>query len=163
MALSKQKKKEITEEVESILREAESVVFANFHGLSVADTSAMRAALYEQGIRYRVAKKTLVKRALDNASYKGERPSLEGELALVAGSDPIAPARELQHFAKQHKDALSIIGGIFEGVYMDKEAMTEIAMIPPRHILYGQFVHLINSPIQGLVMVLDQIAQVKEA
>jgi len=57
------------------------------------------------------------------------------------------------------KEGLSIIGGIFEKRYMNAEEMQTIASIPPMNVLYGQVVNLINSPIQKLVIVLDQVAE----
>ena len=75
----------------------------------------------------------------------------------------IAPAREVFAFQKKYKDNLSIVGGIFDGKYMSKEEMMAIALIPSRETLYAQFVNVINSPIQGLVMALDAIAKKKTA
>jgi len=75
----------------------------------------------------------------------------------------LSPARGVFEFQKKHKDQVSIIGGVFEGKYMNQSEMTEIATIPPRQVLLGQFVNLINSPIQGLVIALDGIADKKEA
>ena len=163
MALSRQKKEKIAGELDGLLKKAASVVFVQFHGLSVADTGALRKKLREQGVYYRVAKKTLIRRSLKKAGYEGETPALTGEVALAYGEDHLAPARLIQSFVKQYKDALSILGGIFEGSYKDKGAMTEIALIPSQQALYGQFVKVINSPIQGLVVALSKIAETKGA
>ena len=161
MAISKEKKIEIYEKVSNAIKSAQSVVFVNFHGLSVGDTTILRRSLKEEGVGYVVAKKTLIKRALDTAKSKGDLPQLDGELALAYSEDLIAPARGVYEFQKSHKKNISILGGIFEGKYMDQVAMTEIASIPPTQVLYGQFVNLINSPIQGLVVALDKIAEKK--
>jgi large subunit ribosomal protein L10 len=171
MALTRSKKEEIIKDLTGIFSNTETVVFINFHGLNVVDTTAMRRKLREKGISYRVAKKTLVKRVLGRMGYSGELPGLVGELALVytlAGSisedkeDPVAPAREIYAFQKQHKEALSILGGIFQGAYADKETMAEIATIPPMQVLYGQFVSLLNLPLQKFAVTLDQIAKSRE-
>jgi ribosomal protein L10 len=58
---------------------------------------------------------------------------------------------------------LKIIGGVFGGKFVDGKTMLGIATIPSREILLGQFVNIINSPIQGLVMALDQIAKKHES
>lgn len=163
MALSRQKKVEIASGLEGTLKDAESVVFVQFHGLSVADTRAVRRGLRDQGVGYLVAKKTLIRRALEKRAYEGDAPELPGEIALAYGGDSIAPARTVQSFAKQHKDSLTIVGGVFEGAYMGKEAMTEIALIPSRETLYAQLAMVINSPIQGLAVALNQIAQGRES
>lgn len=172
MALKKEKKKEIVHELGKIIKDAKSFVFVNFHGLNVAGVSKVRRKLREEKLGYVVAKKTLLRRALAEHKFEGELPPLEGEVALVylpaapdaaqAGDeDSLAPAREIHGFSKELKDTLKIVGGIFEGKYLDAKAMLGIATIPTREVLIAQFVNLINSPIARLAIVLDQIAQKK--
>lgn len=163
MAITREKKEDIFAKVKDAVTTDGAVVFVNFKGLPVADTQDMRAKLRNGSVSYYVAKKTLVKRALAEASVAGEQPVLPGELALAWSSDLVAPAREVAEFAKTHKEQVSIMGGIFEGRYMSAAEMTEIALIPSQQTLYAQFVNIINSPIQGFVMSLDQIAQKREA
>lgn len=158
MAITKAKKTDILAKVEEALKDAVSVVFVNFKGLSVADTSAMRKSLKKDGVGYYVAKKTLVKRALTSAGYEGTMPEMEGELALAwSNTDATAAARGIWEAGKTHKDMLFIRGGVFENRYLDAAGMTAIATIPPVPVLRGMFVNVINSPIQGLVIALDQI------
>ncbi len=159
MPITKDKKKEIIEKVSDLLKDSKSVVFFNFKGFSVKNTMEMRRALREAQVGYLVAKKTLAKRAFDDAKIEGEIPEIVGETALAFGADLIAPAREVYNFQKKFKDSLSIVGGIFDGKYMSKEEMLSIALIPSQETLYAQFVNVINSPIQGLVMALDAIAK----
>ncbi len=142
-----------------IIKDAPSVTFVNFHGLGVAETTQLRQKLRAEGVSYTVAKKTLIKKALKEAAVEGAIPELEGELALTYGADQIAPARGVYEFQKKYKDNLSILGGIFEGSFANKEKMLSIAQIPGLQILRGQFVNLINSPIQGLVIALNKIAE----
>lgn len=163
MAITKAKKQAIGEKLTSILNGAESLVFVNFHGLGVSDERDVRSSLRDAGVGYYVAKKTLVKRALDAKGYKGDLPELEGELALVHGDDLVAPAREINTFVKKHKENLSILGGVFEGKYMSAAEMLDIANIPSEQTLHAQIVNLINSPIQGFVIALSEIAKQKEA
>ncbi len=163
MAKTYQQKEETLAKLTEALKNAASVVFVNFHGLGVTDTNEMRAKLKEDNVTYFVAKKTLVRRALNDAGLQGEVPELEGELALAWGDDAVAPARGVHAFAKDHKDELSILGGVFEQKLMNKDEMTVIASIPPLQTLYGQFANVINSPIQGLVIALGQVAEKKEA
>ncbi len=163
MAVTKQKKEVVLAGVREALAGATSVVFVHAKGLPVGETQAMRRALRASGVSYRVAKKTLIARALTERGYTGERPVLAGEVALAWGADLVAPAREVQEFAKASKDKVSIVGGVFEGRYMSAAEMRDIASIPSQQTLYAQFVMLINSPIQQFVMALDQIAQKREA
>lgn len=161
MAITKEKKVQILDTVKRILKDAESVVFINFHGLSHGAENEMRRTLFEKEVGYYVAKKTLIKRALDDKKVTGDMPPLDGELALVYGKDLIAPAREVYEFTKKHKENLLILGGIFERRFMGKEEMVSIASIPPLQVLYGQVANVINSPIQGLAFALHEIAKTK--
>lgn len=164
MAITKQKKVEIVDKITDAVKDAASVVFVHFKGLSVADTAAMRKALREQGIGYFVAKKTLIRRALADKGYEGTLPELPGEIAIAWSSeDPTLAAREIHEHGKKHKDLLSIMGGIFEGKFTDKAQMNAIATIPPVPVLRGMFVNVINSPIQSFVIALDQVREKKAA
>jgi len=163
MAVTKEKKVEMLGKLKGIVKDAESIAFVNFHGLGVVDTTELRSNLTSQDVGYFVAKKTLIKKALEDSKLEGELPQLDGELAIAYAKDLIAPAREVFNFQKQHKGRIELIGGVFEGKLMNKEEMMSIATIPEPQVLYGQFVNLINSPIQGLVMALGQIAEKREA
>ncbi|HZS43130.1 MAG TPA: 50S ribosomal protein L10 [Candidatus Paceibacterota bacterium] len=163
MPISKNKKQEILKKVTDAVKTAKSVVFVNFHGLGVADSTAVRRELRSKGVNYMVAKKTLTKKALEGEKFEGEMPLLEGELGLAFGDDLLSPAREIYEFQKKFDQKLSILGGIFEGKYKGKEEMLSIASIPPLQTLYAQFVNIINSPIAGLVVSLNAIADKKQS
>jgi len=163
MAITKEKKEKVCKKIESIVKDFPTVVFVNFHGLNVTDTTQLKSSLREEDSFYTVTKKTLARKILQDSSVEGEIPELEGELALAYSLDQIAPARGVYEFQKKHKDNISILGGIFEGVYIDKDKMSSIAQIPSMLTLRAQFVNLINSPIQGLVIALNGIADKKEA
>ena len=161
MPISKGKKKEIITKVSDLLKDSKAVVFFTFKGFNVKNTIEMRRALREAKVGYLVAKKTLAIRAFTDAKIEGEIPTMFGETALAYSADLTAPAREVFNFQKKYKDNLAIVGGIFDGKYMSKEEMMAIALIPSQQTLYAQFVNVINSPIQGLVMALDAIAKKK--
>lgn len=163
MAITKQDKVEIVDGLTSNLKTAKSVVFANFHGLSVEEINKMRVGLRGSNVTYKVARKTLIKRVLNDMGFEGEMPELNGELALAFSEDLLDPAREIYAFEKEFKGRVSIMGGVFDGVYKTKDEMTVIASIPGRQTLYAQFVNLINSPLQGLVVGLNAIAEKKES
>ena len=164
MAITKDKKQEVIAKVADSVKDAASVVFVGFKGLSVGDTSAMRRSLRDSGIGYYVAKKTLIRRALADRGYTGTMPELPGEIAVAwSDQDATAPAREIYEHGKKHKGALSIAGGVFEGKFADASFMTAIATIPPVPVLRGMFVNVLNSPIQGFVIALNEIAKKKAA
>lgn len=164
MAITKAKKQEVTQKIEESVKDAASIVFVHFKGLSVANTSAMRRSLRENGVGYYVAKKNLIRRALADKGFEGEMPELPGEIAIAwSAEDPTLAARDIFEHSKKHKDSLSIVGGVFDGKFTDAAGMNAIATIPPVPVLRGMFVNVINSPIQGLVIALDKIAEKKAA
>jgi len=164
--LTKEKKKEIVAQMADWVSKSPATVFVHFTALNIKDEQKMRNTLREQNVAYMVARKTLMKRAFEKAQVVGEMPELEGEIALAflkEGEDSTAPARSVHAFSEEFGDSVSIVGGIFEGKFKSREEMNEIATIPSEDVLRGMFVNVINSPIQGLVISLSQIAEKKEA
>jgi len=151
MAISKDKKHAIV-----------AIVFVGFSKLTVKDSSRVRKELAQGGVRYFVAKKTLLRLALKQQGYEGQAPELPGEVAVAWTKDDVtAPARNIYDHGKKLKGALTLLGGVFENAFADAQKMIGIATIPPIPVLRGMFVNVINSPIQGLVMALDQISKKK--
>jgi large subunit ribosomal protein L10 len=163
MAISKDKKREILARVNEALDEATAAAFVGFTKLSVTDASLMRRELKGAGVKYYVAKKTLVRRALASRGYAGQLPELPGEVALswTKDEDTTAPSRVVYEYGKKLKGAVRLLGGVFEKAFVDAEHMLAIATIPPVPVLRGMFVNVINSPIQGLVIALDKIREQK--
>lgn len=154
------------------MADASSVVFVNFHGLKVSETSEMRRKLREAGVAYKVAKKTLIRRALSDAGIETDDSTFAGELAIAYGDDQVAPAREVSKFQKEHEGKVGILGGIFEGKMIDSMQVSELANIPSREVLYARFLGALNGTIGGFVgtlgavpksfvVALDQVAQKK--
>lgn len=163
MALKKAKKTEIISDLENSLKDAESVVFVKFDKLTVSHANLLRRSLQKDDVGYTVAKKTLLKRALGSKSLEGEIPDLAGQVAVAFGKDPLAPARGVYEFAKSHKDHMTILGGVYEGKYVDGAMMTSIATIPSREVLLSQIAFLLKSPIQRLAIALNAVSGTKNA
>lgn len=161
MALTRSKKEEVVKKLKDALKSAKSLVFVNFKGLSVTKATSMRRALKNEGVSYMVSKKTLTNRVLDEEKFDGEKPALEGELALAWGEDLVAPAREVFTFQSKFPESLKIMGGVFEGRFMSAQEIEAIATIPPLNVLRGKFVNIINSPIQRLAVALGEVAKIK--
>ena len=164
MAKTKDQKKEILAKLEDAAKTSASTVFVHFSGLPVGEETALRGGLREEGVSYFVARKTLMRRAFESAGITGDVPALEGEIAIAYGSeDPTAAPRNVHSFVKKFGDKLSLVGGIYEGRFMDATEMNEVATIPPIDVLRGMFANVINSPIQGLAIALNAVAEKKEA
>lgn len=161
MAINKAKKGEILEKLTKGFKSAKSLVFVTFKGLNVGQTSDMRRTLKDEGVSYTVAKKSLVRRALEGEKFEGNVPELPGELSLAWGDDLVAPARGVYNFHKKFPEGINIVGGVFEGRYMTAPEMQEIAQIPGMDVLRGKFVNIINSPIQRMAIALSEVAKSK--
>ncbi len=161
MAVSKEKKGEILNKLKKIVKDSSSIVFINFHALPVSESTKIRKALLQKGVGYTIAKKTLTKKALSEGGIEGVMPEMPGELGIVYGTDPLDSAREIYTFQKSTDKKVQIVGGIFEGKFMNQSDMISIAQIPGLKTLQAQFVNLINSPIQRLVIGLNAIAEKK--
>src|SRR3990167_4736677 len=164
MAKTKAEKGVIIDKLEDAFKTGASSVFVHFTKVTVAEESAMRRALRTDGVSYFVAKKTLMRRALEKLGHAHQSLPLEGEVAVAygGGEDANLAARLVHEFGKKLADKLTILGGIFEGKLVGQAHMQEIATIPSMQVLRGMFVNVINSPIQGLAIALNAIAQKKQ-
>ena len=161
MAITRAKKEEVVAKITDTLKKAKTLVFANFKGLTVAEQNEMRKSFRAQNIGYTVAKKTLIKRALDTGAFAGTLPELEGEIAIVSGEDEIAPAREIAVFVKKFTGHLAFAGGVFGGKYVTREEIVAISAIPGMDTLRAMFAQIINSPRQRFAVVLSEVAKTK--
>lgn len=165
MAKTKAQKQEIITKLESAMKDSPSSVFVHFSGLNVADESAMRRALRGESVRYMVARKTLIRRALSSLGLDHDSLPLEGEVAVAygGGDDATAAARLVNEFGKKLAGKLTIVGGVFEGALKDQAQMQEIATIPSLEVLRGMFAQVINSSRQRYAVVLSEVAKTKTA
>ena len=137
--LQKSKKEEMIKDLEKAVKGSESVVFVNFHGMNVGNETILCRELRDQGVGYKVSRKTLLKRALVK-KQKGKFLNFLVKLLLhtcpaevltkVGSKDGSITPREIYNFQKTHKGILDIFWGIFEGKFVGKEKMMEIAVIP---------------------------------
>lgn len=147
-------------EIEGAVSNSKSVVFVNFHGMNVADETALRKELREKGVGYRVSRKTLLKRALSGKAA-GDMPELNGEVAIAYSKDEIASPREVFNFQKAKKVNLNILGGIFEGKFQSGAYMMELATIPSKEVLLSKLAFLFQSPMQRLAIAVNEVAKKK--
>lgn len=165
MAKTKAEKAAVIEKLAEGMKNAASTTFVHFTKVTVADETAMRRALKADNVKYKVAKKTLIRRALESLGHKHDELPLEGEVAVAfgGGEDATASARLVHEFGKKLTDKLSIVGGIFEGTLKGAAEMQEIATIPSMDTLRGMFAQVINSPRSRFAIVLSEVAKKKTA
>ena len=165
---TKQQKVEIVKKLEDAFKNAASTVFVHFNGVNIKEETEMRRDLRASNVKYTVAKKTLIKRALEALGHKSAEVPLEGEVAIAhgGGDDVTAAARLMHEYGKKFlgpvkEVKISIIGGLFEGKLVNQAMMQSIALIPSLQGLRGMFANIINSPVQRFAIALDQVAQKK--
>jgi len=111
-----------------------------------------------------VAKKTLIRKALETRGYQGQLPELPGEVAVAWTTDDVtAPTRGVYEFGKKLKGALTLLGGVFENAFIDAKQAVAIATIPPMPVLRGMFANIINSPRSRFAIALSEVAKTKSA
>lgn len=140
-------------------KDAQSIVFADYLGLTVEQDTTMRAALRKADVEYQVVKNTLSSRALKEAGFDGMDAFLAGPTAIAySKKDMIIPAKTIKEYADKF-DKFTIKGGMLEGKAISADEVNSLAKIPGRDVLYGQLVFTLVSPIASLAIVLNAIRE----
>ncbi len=144
-------------ELRELLADASTFFVVDYQGLSAGDLTKLRAAVREAGGRILVAKNTLIHVVLKEQGIEGFEETLTGPTALVLiGDDPVAPAKALRDFAKDHaKDLPRAKGGMLQGGLVDGAALGRIADLPSRPELLSRLVGVLEAPLTQLVGVLE--------
>ena len=155
MAKTRQQKELTAGTLTSDLKRMKSVVFADFQGLKAGEIEEIRTKCVKGGLRYMVAKKTLLNLAFKTAGIDLDTKSVTGSLTTVIGfEDEVLPAKILADYAKTH-EALKIKGGVLESKFVDAKAVMALSKLPSKHELIAKVVGSIASPLRGLVTVLN--------
>lgn len=150
-------KQAIVAELKERLVNTKGAVLTNYRGLTVAQDTKLRRKLREAGVEYRVVKNTMTRIAAKEAGLEGLDAHLEGPTAIaISFTDPVAPAKVISDFVKENKlDMLEVKAGIVEGSVIDAQGVKALAALPPREVLIAQVLAGMQSPIVGLVNVLQ--------
>jgi large subunit ribosomal protein L10 len=143
------------DEVRERLSGSAATLLTHYRGLSVTELAELRTKLREANADYRVVKNTLTRRAADGAGMPGLVELLEGPTALVfCKEDPVAPAKALKAFAKDHPE-LVIRGGFLEGEVLDEAAATKLADLASKEELLGQLAGLMYGALANTARLLQ--------
>ena len=155
-------KKAVVESLTGTIKEATSVVFVDYKGISVAQDTELRKQFREAGVEYSVVKNTLTRFATRNVGYDFDEV-LNGTTAMASTTgDPIAPARIVCEFAKKNKNVLSIKGGVVEGSVLTADQLNGFGELPSKNAMVASVLGTFLAPISSLAFVLDQIREQKE-
>ena len=150
-------KEQIVADLSDKLSRTKGAVLTTYRGLTVAQDTKLRRKLREAGVEYRVVKNTLTRIAAEKANISGLEQYLEGTTAIaISYTDPVAPAKVLSDFVKEIKgQSLEIKAGIVEGKVVDANGVKALASLPSREVLIAQVLAGMQSPIVGLLNVLQ--------
>ena len=151
----KERKIELVDELAKRLEEADTLLVADYRGLSVAELQELRGELYSHGAKLTVVKNTLTLRAAEKAGIDELREFLTGPtaIAFITDGDMVATAKALVNTSKE-TSVLSLKGGILEGRKIEADDVAELAKLPPIDVLQGTVVGVIAAPLTHLVSVL---------
>jgi large subunit ribosomal protein L10 len=152
----REEKERLVAELTDRLRSAETLIVADYRGLTVTDIDKLRTDLLAHGAKFSVVKNTLTRRAAEAAGTTDLLALLEGPTAIAfleSEGDPVAVAKALNDAAKS--EILSIKGGMLEGTTMSAAAVKELASLPPMETVRAQLAAAILSPLTTVVMLLS--------
>ncbi|WP_052664410.1 50S ribosomal protein L10 [Nitriliruptor alkaliphilus] len=145
----------VVDDVKSGLTDSAATLLTHYRGLTVTEMAELRIKLREAGARYRVAKNTLARRAAVDAGMEELQELLDGPTALVfCSEDPVAPAKALKAFAKDHP-ALVIRGGYLDGEVLDEAAAIKLADLASKEELLGQLAGLMYGALANTARLLQ--------
>lgn len=148
-------KQQVVEEISDKFQRAASAVLTDYRGLNVSEATILRKELREAGVEYKVLKNTLTKLAAEKVGYQELMKDLVGPTAIAFSyDDPVAPAKILTKFAKEHKK-LELKSGVVEGKIIDFAGITALAELPSREVLLAQVLAGFQGPIAGFVNVMQ--------
>jgi large subunit ribosomal protein L10 len=156
MALNQEDKKALVAEVAEVAAVAQSVVAAEYRGLTVAQMTELRAKARKSGVYMRVVKNTLARKALAGTTFESVGPKLKGPLVLAfSKDDPGAAARVVKDFAKGHDKLVATLvslgGQVLPGAELEK-----VASLPTREQALSMLLGVLKAPIEKLVRTLAE-------
>ncbi len=156
MAITAAKQARVAELVGK-LTSVKGAVLINYRGLTVAQDTKLRRKFREAGVEYKVVKNTFMRIAATEVGIEGMEPYLDGPTAIAfSATDPVAPAKVISDFIKEHKlQSIKIKAGIVEGKMIDADGVKALSSLPPREVLIAQVLAGFQAPIAGLVNVLQ--------
>jgi large subunit ribosomal protein L10 len=149
----KSDKERVVEQLAERLRSTDTLMVADYRGLTMPEIDELRSRLLEAGARFTVVKNTLTKRAAEQAGTTNVLELIEGPTAIAfleAEGDPVAVAKVLNETARA-RDVLVIRGGLLEGDLVGDEEIKRLAMLPPADVLRAQLVGAVAGPLTTVV------------
>ena len=158
MSLNRSEKEAVISDVTGLAAKAQTLVLAQYRGITVADMTKLRSTARSNGVSLTVLKNTLARRAVVGSQFEVVSDLMTGPLIYGFSEDAVAAARVVADFSKTN-DKLVIRGGAYGGKALDLNGVKQLASIPSKEVLLAQLLGLMQSPISRIARVLAAIAE----
>jgi large subunit ribosomal protein L10 len=162
LSLNRSEKEAVISDVTGLAAKAQTLVMAEYRGITVADMTKLRTTARSNGVSLSVLKNTLARRAVAGSGFAVVSDLMTGPLIYGFSEDAVAAAKVVSDFAKTN-DKLVIRGGAYGGKALDVNGVKQLASIPSKEVLLAQLLGLMQSPISRTARVLSAIAEKKGA
>jgi large subunit ribosomal protein L10 len=156
LSLNLEEKKAVVAEVAAQVAAAQTVVVAEYRGITVENMTQLRAQARKQGVYLRVLKNTLVRRAVADTPFAGIADQLVGPLAYGISKDPVAAAKVMHEFSKTN-DKFVIKAGAMPNFIMSAKDVGNLASMPSREELLSKLLGTMQAPIAQFVRTLNEV------
>jgi large subunit ribosomal protein L10 len=158
LSLNRSEKEAVISDVTSLAAKAQTLVIAEYRGITVADMTKLRTTARSNGVSLSVLKNTLARRAVAGSKFEIVSDQMTGPLIYGFSEDAVAAAKVVAEFAKTN-DKLVIRAGAYGGKALDVNGVKQLASIPSKEVLLAQLLGLMQSPISRTARVLAALAE----
>jgi large subunit ribosomal protein L10 len=162
LSLNRSEKEAVISDVTGLAAKAQTLVIAEYRGITVADLTKLRNTARSAGVSLSVLKNTLARRAVAGRSFEVVSDQMTGPLIYGFSEDAVAAAKVVAEFAKTN-DQLVIRAGAYGGKALDVNGVKQLASIPSKEVLLAQLLGLMQSPISRTARVLAALAEQRGA
>ena len=162
LSLNRSEKEAVISDVTGLAAKAQTLVMAEYRGITVADMTKLRSNARSNGVTLSVLKNTLARRAVAGSGFEVVSDLMTGPLIYGFSEDAVAAAKVVAEFAKTNAK-LVIRGGAFAGKALDVDGVKQLASIPSKEVLLAQLLGLMQSPISRTARVLAALAEQRGA
>ena len=162
MSLNRSEKEAVISDVTGLAAKAQTLVIAEYRGITVADMTKLRSTARSNGVTLSVLKNTLARRAVAGSPFEVVSDQMTGPLIYSFSEDAVAAAKVVAEFAKTN-DKLVIRAGAYGGKVLDVNGVKQLASIPSKEVLLAQLLGLMQSPISRTARVLAALADQRGA
>ena len=158
MSLNRSEKQVVIDEVSALAAKAQTLVMAEYRGITVADLTKLRVDARSKGVSLSVLKNTLARRAVAGTGFEVAADQMTGPMIYGFSEDAVAAAKVVADFAKTNTKMV-IRGGVYAGKALDENGVKQLANIPSKEVLLAQLLGLMQSPISRTARVLAALAE----